>query len=323
MTGERYEELYKRSRQDIAKLSLKAQLQISLAYNRAAADIASSLRESIDKGYAIETILQQSQQLADIQSRCQQLAADVQQLVEESLRKTAALATTPDREYLTSVFVDLNALDAEVVGGIFGRINDAAVRNAVSRMFADGYTLSATVWDLSGEFEDAVKEIIATGIAQGRDPVKIIRDIQSYVADGKLALADRWGVLQRGTPEWRRRIKGRIDYRAQRLVRSELQATAQAIGVQAGLANPASTGEFEWVLGPGLAHCAECTENAARTYQAAEVPSYPHPNCGCQVRPVLRDRKEFLNDLKSWIGGTVTDENRYVDDWAQNYLYKA
>jgi len=325
MTKAAYEALFVAARKDIATATLTAQLKVKLAYTRAASDVASALRATLAKEQSLITLRAQTQLLEQLAARSTALADDVSKVLEEAIKKSAKVASGPDSQFLSEALVGVYGKErsAEVVGAIYSRVNDSAVRNAVSRIYSDGYNLSARVWDLKGEFEETVKDILTTGIASGRDPVKLIKDIQVYVADGKLALANRWGSLERGSEEWKRRVKGKIDYRAQMLVRSEMQAMVQSLAVQSAAANPATTGRFEWVLGPGLAHCSVCVDYSVLTYTEDTVPAYPHPNCGCQVRPVLMSIDLFTGDLERWVAGEVDDENRYIDDWAQSYLFAA
>jgi hypothetical protein len=195
-----------------------------------------------------------------------------------------------------------------------------------TRLWSDGYTFSERIWGtgdigLKGDWLERMKMTVAAGIAQGRDPVKIAKDIQVYTADGKIALSQRWGGLARGTAEFAKRIPGRLDWRAQRLVRSELGASLQNASVMAGEANPGADGLYDWVLSIGRRHWdCECESLAeGGPYTAETIPTYPHSNCGCWTRPHLREMTGFLADLKSWAHGGSVD---YLDEWYQGD-YKA
>ena len=321
MTRAEYARAQNEARRGVAALSLKAQLAVKLAYRRATADVAKTLLDAHSRGLSLTTVTAQSQLLIELQASYTKLSGDISSIIDDATMKAAVITSTADQEYLNSAISGIGAsqFNADVVRAIYTKVNTDAVRITAQRIHADGYNLSTRVWNLKNGYEATVKELILAGIAQGRDPVKIVRDLQLYVAGGKPVLAQRWGKLERGAVDWKKRIKGDVDYRAQRLVRSEIHATVQATAIQSGLANPGATGEFQWVLGPGLAHCEECADNASRTYTQETIPDYPHPNCGCQVRPVLRSREEFVESLKRWKDGIVDDGNRYIDDWAQRY----
>jgi hypothetical protein len=194
-------------------------------------------------------------------------------------------------------------------------VNRKLVESLVTRLWSDGYTFSERCWNLRADWLERIRMTVAAGIAQGRDPVKIAKDIQAYTADGKVALIQRWGKLERGAAEFAKRIPGRVDWRASRLVRSELHASLQDAGIAAGEINPGATGEYDWVLSPGRESWpCECENLAAGgPYKADQVPTYPHPHCGCSVRPRLRDRKEFVADLRrKFIHGESVP---YLDEW--------
>lgn len=321
MTKAEYAELYRKARQETAKLSLKAQIKITLAYKRAAAEVAKKLLDAQERGLSIITINANAALLNEIQMASTTLANDIEKITIDLVENATIINTKADHAYMSGIVAGIqdSSINVSVVDAVYTKLNSEAVQNLVSRVYSDGYTLSSRVWDLKGDFEDTIKDIISSGFAQGRDPVKIIKDIQVYTADGKIALSNRWGDLERGNSEWKKRIHNKIDWRAQRLVRSELQASIQSIAIQSGEANLGSTGEFIWVLGPGLDHCAECMDYSSQIFTKDTIPEYPHPNCGCQVRPVLRDQEQFVDDLKSWVDGNVTDNNRYIDNWVQEY----
>lgn len=324
MTKTEYQALYKKARQETAKLSLKAQVRTNLAYRRAASDVAQRLLDAQERGLSLITIEAQARLLNEIQMASTTLANDIQSITTELVSDATKINTQADRDYMLGLVIGPEGpINVEIIKNVYSKLNTKAIQNMVSRVYSDGYTFSSRVWNLKGDFENTIKEILTSGIAQGRDPVKLIKDLQVYVADGKTALAERWGGLERGTDEWKKRIHEKIDYRAQRLVRSELHATMQDVSIEAGEANLATTGDYEWILGPGLAHCSDCIDYSLQTFTKETIPSYPHPNCGCQIRPVLRDRKKFVDDLKRWKNGTVDEENRYVDDWVQKYTNAA
>jgi hypothetical protein len=200
---------------------------------------------------------------------------------------------------------------------IAGSIQSRVVASLATRLWADGKTFSERVWGGAGVREDWFERLrmtVAGGIAQGRDPAKIAKDIQIYTTDGKVALLRRWGALERGTAAFASRLPGQIDWRAVRLIRSEFNASMQDSEGQAAAANPGCTGDVEWVLQEGRQHWGcECEDLAAGgPYPAEEPPTYPHPHCACWLRPVMRDHGDFIDDLKRWIKGEPVD---YLDKW--------
>ena len=313
MTKSEYERLFVEARKSAANLSLKAQIHVKLAYKRAAATLAKELKANIDKGYSSITINQQTALLSAISNI---LGDDIQDITTGLVESTSKIYTNIDKAFLLEA---MPGFSTEAIEGIFVKINNQAVQNMVTRIYSDGYNFSRRIWKTREGFENRIKDIITSGLAQGRDPVKLIKDIEIYVDGGRAALAKRWGDLEAGDTNWKKRIRGDIDSSAQRLVRSEIMATMQSISIQSGEANPAATGEYTWVLGPGLAHCADCIDYSAQIFTKDTIPDYPHPNCGCQIRPVLRDHDVFVNDLENFVNGNITEENKYLEIWTQQY----
>jgi hypothetical protein len=114
--------------------------------------------------------------------------------------------------------------------------------------------------------------------------------------------------------------KAGVDYRAIRLYRSEVYRNQREAVLQADEMNPASTGEFDWVLQPGReswhCHCPELAE--AGPYTKDTIPE-SHINCDCQVRPRLKDDDKFMQDLQDYVDGTDSAGAREVAEWSEKY----
>jgi len=324
VTKAEYAELYAKARQETVKMSLKAQAKVKRAYIQAAAQAAEKLRDALDRNLSEITVQHWQSIMNELQKASGELNQTITDITTSLVEDSTKVYTKIDAGYLTYA-VQSGAITSITEDGILAmasNINRNAVRNMVSRVYSDGYTFSSRVWGLKSDWEKAIKEILTSGIASGRDPVKLVKDIQVYTADGAVALAERWGKLERGSAEWKKRLPKNIDWRAVRLVRSEFQATMQAVSTLAGQTNPGSTGKYTWVLGPGLVHCEHCIEFSTQQFTKDTLPSYPHPNCGCQVRPILQDMTAFVDDLKDWESGKVNDATRRIDTWYQEQYLK-
>lgn len=216
------------------------------------------------------------------------------------------------------------------------------LRIQASRIYSDGYSFSSRIWSsrtvtaadglsqlptsINGDFQYRIKNLILTGEAQGRDVVDIAEDIQVYIKKGKNEVfkPGRYGRLVPGTGEYKRRIPHRIDWRALRLVRSELNASLQEAGILEGVLNPASINMYNYVktIGNPIDQDGSKTNSGLRCidldraspYSRADVPGYNHPNCSCHVRPVLQNQNEFVADLKAWVPG----DGSSIDQWYNN-----
>lgn len=313
MTKAEYSAAYSAARNAANAASIRVQREILGAYANAAKRVGAALLSNPNRAALREVFNELSSAAADLSP---ELLRKVNALVAEQ----SAAITDVDLSYIKQAVIKIDSKKITMTGlaQMTTRINEELVRAHIMKFYADGYHLSDRVWKVGESFDQAVREIINAGIAAGRDPAKIAQDIAVYVRDGRLALANRWGALVRGTPEWAARLPARIDYRAIRLIRSELHSALQIAGIASGRNNPAVTGEYRWVLGPGLVHCSDCLENAGQLYTQETVPDYPHPNCGCQVVPVLRDQAEFISALREWDEGNVNDQTRFLEEWYLN-----
>jgi hypothetical protein len=313
MTQDEYAAAYREARATLPNITLRTMRELKKTYVAAGKQAAERVAKAELSGAA--EITQKS--WAQIEEALQTGAREIQRHIEEVLPlavgETARSVTVIDETYLIEAFnravVDI---DRAVVKNIFIGVNDTVIRSLVNRVFTDGYTYSERVWRVGVEFQNSMKRVITSGLASGRDAVQVARDLQSYVKGDRLSLAKRWGNL---TDEALRRRIGSagVDYRALRLVRSELYASLQDAGRLDGQMNPGCTGLYDWIRSNTTDYgcdCQECADNGPYTLEA--IPGYRHPNCSCFVQPRLMDTNEFVSDLKRWQDGESVP---YMDTW--------
>lgn len=252
--------------------------QVKKAYVTAADEVAEKLRIAEMDGVSDLTI--DSWKHIDVQLA--QGIEGIRDTLEEEATKavgnTASRITAIDQKYLTDIS---DVLDPVKIANMYVRVNEELISHMATRMFSDGYTFSQRIWNVGESFGDDIKQVIMSGLSQGRDPVTIADDLQVYIKDGKVKLMNRYGRLEAGTREFAKRIPKNVDYRAMRLVRTEIYASLKEAGVIAGQRNPGAEDKFDWVMQSGRAHWdCECPDYARGSpYTAAQVPVQPHPNC--------------------------------------------
>lgn len=321
-----YAQRYLEARRAAMRMDIKTRLQIAKIYESAADDAAWVVQDALDRGLSELT----SDRWAAIESRLRSTAKELASGTEAAgidlVGSTASLFPDLDADWLGKIarLAGADQLTREGLERVASGISDRVMASLTSRLWTDGKNFSDRVWGSTGvqpDWFERIRSTVAGGIAQGRDPAKIAKDIQIYTADGKVALLGRWGALERGTAEFAKRLPGRIDWRATRLVRSEMNASLQDASVMAGEANPGADGLYDWVLQEGRQHWGcDCEDLAAGgPYEADAVPAYSHPNCSCWIRPHLRDHGAFISDLKRWAKGGEVD---YLDKWYAK-TYKA
>jgi hypothetical protein len=239
--------------------------------------------------------------------------------VDEVIRNNILFASRRVTQIDEQYFIDA-LKDAHIRGlttgarNLFVSIDDKLITSLYSRITQSGYTYAESIWYASMDYQDQMRQVIQLGLSQGRDFIKIAGDLNVYTKDGKLKLFKRIGKLQRGTQEFKKRIRTQVDYRSLRILRSELYASLQDASKLSGYYNPGCNGLYDWYKTIAEDFDCPCPEyEAGSPYELNNVPSYPHPNCSCIVRPRLRDRKEFVNDLVSWKNGAQID---YLNNWS-------
>lgn len=323
MTKAEYEALYRAAKNTFPQLTTQALVKLKNIYQQAGRDLAERILAAEMKNLselttnswrAIETQLDLSR--LEIQNA---LDAQIQANVTKGTRTFSRI----NHDYFTDVLDDSGERITESgLSNMFSVLDKRVIASVINRIFQDGYVYSDRIWRAAAQYGDDMKNIISAGLAQGRDIVKIAKDIQVYIKDDKVALVGRYGELKRGSREFIRRIGNRVDYRALRLLRSELYASMQDAAKLAARFNPACTGMVNWVRGGSQDWGCSCPEYAEQSpWELEKVPGFPHPNCLCRLVPVLRPLREFIGDLKEWARGGSVD---YIDDWYKTtYLASA
>ncbi len=322
-----YRASYADARRKAARLSSDSRRKLAEVYLEAADQAAAVVRDTLERGLSQLTAERWQALERKLRAAADGLAQGTETVARALVGQAAPLFPEVDADYLfrAGQFAGASDITRKGLERMVAGIESRVVASLASRLWADGHTFSERVWStgtdgrgrpfsVRGDWMERIRMTVAAGIAQGRDPVKIAKDIQVYTADGLIALGRRWGGLERGTSAFAKRIPGRLDWRAQRLVRSELYASLQDAAALAGQANPGSDGLYDWVLSVGHRDWGcECSDLAAGgPYKYEELPTYPHPNCMCWIRPHLRDQAQFLGDLKRWANGEDVD---YLDEW--------
>lgn len=199
----------------------------------------------------------------------------------------------------------------------FADVNTSAVEAFWLRT-RKGLTVSDRIWDQSESARKAMRDVIQTGIASGRDVVQVARDLEGYVRNGTLAeeypnMMERMG----------RRVPKNLSYEALRLARTEYGMAFNESVYSRGAINPAYLGS-QYMLSDSHPEPDICDDLASAdlyglgpgVYKKGEEPAFPHPQCLCYVIPVVLDREEFVDDLIRWQKNPSSVD--YLEDWYNN-----
>lgn len=313
MNQSEYEALYRQARKTYPNLTRETMTEIRRTYKSASAAIAKKIKSAelagkaqltINSNLAIQNQLDEAVEAIDIK-----LAQQIDKTTRAGINKTSDINV----KYLSESFaaVGSSKVSAAGISEMYVSINETVIETMINRIYQDGYKLSDRVWKVGQDYRNKINSIMTQGFSMGRSSIQIAGDVQKYTVSGKFGLAKSYGpnlikgdvdAFRKGKAQridWKafetkygkeittsskafmRRIGTRIDYRALRLVRSELYASLQeAAGIQ-GKANCGSSGLYDWVLEGNRQHwkcsCPDYAKNSPYKYE--NIPGYPHSNC--------------------------------------------
>ncbi len=198
------------------------------------------------------------------------------------------------------------------VEAMFTALNERALIALTTRTRAYGIKVSDRIWRISQDARTQLKNAIEEGIAMGRDPRKVARDIQALLNPG---------VRTELRKETRKRLAAPKDVcmEAMRLAVTEMQHAAHegTIGVYSKM--PPCEG-FYWRLSNNHPLTDICDEYARHNgdgfWEKDEVPVKPHPWCRCYLVPKMKKPEEVREDLRAWINNPLNKPE--IEAWYQS-----
>ena len=196
------------------------------------------------------------------------------------------------------------------IAAAFSNVNQSVVNAILTGSVygqAGSWSLSKSIWGDNQKNLSKIYALIAEGYA-AQMPVGDIADMISKYVDPTKKLD--W------TGSDGKRIYGhKVDYNAQRLVRTISQHTYQQSIVQCAQDNPFISG-FIWHAN-GSRVCEVCKKRDGKFYKKDELP-LDHPNGMCVMEPVVS--KNMSKDLAGWVKGT--NKNPDIDAFAKKLGYQ-
>ena len=309
MTNQQYKFLTRQARDSMLTATDEVMRVTAKIYKQSATSLATKLR-TLPVGPLTAQDLNSLSMIQELNKLSTNITESLDGIIMDSVRRSSEIATGVDKRYMLEL-----GLDNIQVGDIIQHVNNDVVFTTVNRVYQDGYTFSQRLWIEGQKTQNDIKLVLNSGIAQGRDPIKVAKDLEQYLKDGKLSLMKRYGKLKAGTKEFAARIPNNVDYRAMRIIRTETYNSLRDAELLGAESNPGTTGWFDWIRTAGAEdYGCICPDLAAGSpYKASEVPNGPHPNCSCYVQAQLRNQTEFVADLKDWVAG---GDVGYLDEWS-------
>jgi len=321
MTSTEYRRLTIQARDSLSSLTRDVMKRIKKVYLQSAIDVAKKVAEAELSGKSQLTVSSLVSIQRQLEDASRAISTAIQNEGVAGIRASVESIGTINDRFLSEAFNEAGVtfVTRTVIAKIVSGVNERVVEATVNRIWQDGYNFSQRVWRSGQAVQDDLRNVLQAGLAQGRDLLKISKDIQVYTADGKVKLMNRYGELLRGTREFSRRIPANIDYRAVRLVRTELYESMRNASVEQSLINPACTQLWDWVRQSSTDWGCRCPDYALRSpYTLQALPSDRHPNCLCAIVPRLVPIREFESRLTAWAGGGADPG---LDQWySSTYL---
>lgn len=317
MTSAEFNALYIEARDRLPGLTRETMKQILDAYITAGKLASSAVKGAQLLGRSDLTIESWQAIEAQLAAGAQNIMAAINDGVYSAVANSTEFTSGINERYINEAVISAGAggsITTAGVAAVYRSINDTVIASIANRIYSDGYAFSTRVWRAGLSYQEQIRRVLLAGLAQGRDPIKLAEDLSVYIRDGKIALVQRYGKLVRGTGSLIKRISNRVDWRALRLVVSELYAGLQDAARLQGHANPAGLDVYDWILERGRQDwdcaCPDIASGSPYRYEA--VPGYPHPRCRCRIVVRLRPHREFVDDLKKWVNFESVD---YLDEW--------
>ena len=207
------------------------------------------------------------------------------------------------------------------------RRRNYALQVAQQRVYSDGLNLSQRIWRLEQGSMQAIRNTIATGMAQRTSAVELAQQLEGQLNAGqdwprwtrarlsKMDAAERAqdakGLLRSASDVPVGGSSG-ISYNALRLARNEIQIANHAVTSDIAIHSPWVTGR-KVVLSPAHPRSDQCDDLAAGGPYDKTANFLPaHPQCLCRWEEVLMPPGDFTKQVRGWVAG----ENDFLDDYS-------
>jgi hypothetical protein len=164
------------------------------------------------------------------------------------------------------------------------------IRFQYQRWAEDGVSLDERIKTLRKTSEKNIRRIITRNVQNGRGATQISREIRQYVNPSPNVRGVR-PLKYNG----RDRVSGSIRYNSLRIARTETAYAYRTSTLDFYKDKPWVKG-YRWVISGSHPRQDDCDTFAAKTYKdIGDVPARSHPNCLCDVQPIIMTAEEMKN----------------------------
>ena len=261
-------------------------------------------RKTTDSSFVTE------QQLKSLKKKLtetgKEISGKVNTEIKNSIYQVSSAVVDDNIAWLASLGFDQGALNAA-----FSSVPKQIVNRLLTgQIYESGWSLSKAIWSSNEQAMKDIYQTIAGGIAQNESVYEIAKKIEAYVDPSKRR---PWNLT---APDGTRIYPRRVDYNAQRLVRTLVQHGYQQSFIETTKDNPFIT-EYIWVSN-GSRVCPICGARDGARYTKNNLPM-DHPNGMCTMVPDVA--KDMSKRLEEWF---KADEGTYpdIDNFAKQLGYR-
>ena len=250
-----------------------------------------------------------SEILASINQMTDTLNRQMLDSLYKGIKNSIYIYNTPTQAILKDLLG--KAVSTEDIAQFTSYISDTALVTQLAKT-RFGLKLSDRVWNLSAEAREQLDKALQDGIALGRDPREVAKDIQHL-------LNPNVGRPLREETQKRLGVKKDVTYEALRLAVTEMENASHEANIQSYSQTPGYKGVI-WKLSP--AHVIEdiCDEYARHRegdspegfWSKGSEPVKPHPFCRCYVVPVY-DIDKTKEAVKNWLKKPASEPD--IENW--------
>lgn len=321
MKDEQFSRKILEARRDFLALRLNHEPAIKKIYLEAAHQVATKLQTLSGKTLTRNHLIALDRTLRE---QAEIIDASTKALMRSGIEKAVNLEAKALDDYILRAFRETNApLDFIKLQRGFAEVNSSAAEAFWARN-TKGLTISDRIWTNTDHARQAMRDVIQSGIASGRDAVTVAKDLEKYVRSGAKTLAEDYPNMM---ARLGRRVPKDLSYESLRLVRTEYSTSFFEGTYSRGRVNPAYRG-VQYMLSDAHPKPDICDDLAeadlyglgAGIYPEGEEPHLPHCNCLCYVVPVMIERELFVSQVGDWLEDPESQPE--LESWYNEFYTK-
>ena len=244
----------------------------------------------------------------ELRNASKQITAEIDRSVRNGASDIGDILVRTNKRWLESLGLSTNSFEYK-----FSNEKRRAINKVLTgSIYKNFQGLDSRIWKIAQGHEKDIYNIIARGMLENKSIYDIAKDVEKYV-NPKVRFP--WSKIYKDPTTGKIYSfpvgSHKIDYNAQRLVRTTLQHVYQEVLVEMTSDNPFVKG-YLWIAA-GSHPCQLCLDRDGTIYTAANLP-LDHPNGMCNIEPVI-DKEKAMEDIKGFYENPILYPNiqRFTD----------